>query len=50
MCGIFNFSNETKRYRAPFKDSAEYHVMLHTDWERFGGQTKEKNEKHIKIK
>lgn len=26
VCGIFNFSKEIKRYRAPFKDSGEYYA------------------------
>lgn len=41
VCGIFNFSKEKKRYQPPFKANAEYRILLHTDWERFGGQTRE---------
>lgn len=48
VCGIFNFSNKTKQYRVPFKDSAEYQVLMNTDWERFGGQTREKDKKYKK--
>ena len=48
VCGIFNLSRETKQYNAPFKDDGEYRVLLNTDWERFGGNTKESNETYRK--
>lgn len=41
VCGVFNLSNGTKQYKIPFKDDSEYGILLHSDWERFGGQTKE---------
>ena len=35
------FQKKKKRYQPPFKANAEYRILLHTDWERFGGQTRE---------
>lgn len=40
----------SKQYKIPFKDGSEYGILLHTDWERFGGRTKETYEGSLTVR
>lgn len=50
LAAIFNFGNQPQdKYAVKVKDAEKIEVLIHSDWNRFGGNTDE-NEKVITLK
>lgn len=48
MAGVWNLSDQPRKYQIPFEDDAKYRMVLHTDWECYGGKMKKKKQEITK--